>query len=52
MLADEADIAKTTLQRIELAKHTATLDILISLSLALEVPLDEMMRFDTSAENI
>jgi len=49
-LADLADVAKITVQRIENAKFTATLDVLISLSDAMGVPLEEMMNFSVSKE--
>jgi transcriptional regulator with XRE-family HTH domain len=42
-LADMADISKLTIQRLELAKFSVTLDILISLTRALEIPLKELM---------
>jgi transcriptional regulator with XRE-family HTH domain len=41
-LADLSDIAKTTIQRIENAKLCATVDVLISISRALNVPLSEL----------
>jgi transcriptional regulator with XRE-family HTH domain len=44
-LADMADIAKITVQRIELAKYTATLDVMISLAKALEISLPELTDF-------
>ena len=44
-LADMADIAKITVQRIELAKFVATLDVMISLTKALEIPLKELTNF-------
>lgn len=46
-LADIADIAKITIQRIENAKFTATLDVLISISKALKIPLKELLDFKT-----
>ena len=46
-LADIADIAKITIQRIENAKYTATLDVLISISKALKIPLKELLDFKT-----
>jgi transcriptional regulator with XRE-family HTH domain len=42
-LADMADISKLTIQRIELAKFSVTLDVLISLTRALELPMGELM---------
>jgi transcriptional regulator with XRE-family HTH domain len=44
-LADHADIAKATVQRIENAQYSVTLDILFSLARALQLPLREMMDF-------
>ena len=44
-LADIADVAKITIQRIENHKYSVTLDILISLSKALKVPLTELVAF-------
>ena len=44
-LADHANIAKAAIQRIENAQYSATLDVLLSLSRALRVPLPEMMEF-------
>ena len=42
-LADMADVSKLTIQRLELAKYSVTLDILISLTRAFELPLQELM---------
>jgi transcriptional regulator with XRE-family HTH domain len=42
-LADMADVSKLTIQRLELAKYSVTLDILISLTRAFEIPLGELM---------
>ena len=44
-LADIADVAKITIQRIENAKFTVTLDVLVSLSDALKIPLKELLDF-------
>ncbi|RNI28847.1 XRE family transcriptional regulator [Rufibacter latericius] len=44
-LADSANIAKTTVQRIENAKFTVSLDVLISLSEALQIPLRELVDY-------
>jgi DNA-binding XRE family transcriptional regulator len=44
-LADTADVAKITIQRIENAKYSATLDMLITLSKALKIPLKELLDF-------
>ncbi len=49
-LADIADIAKITIQRIENAKFTATLDVLISISKALKIPLKELLDFKTKSQ--
>lgn len=42
-LADEADIAKPTIQRMEKGQAGATLDILLSLARALQIPFRELM---------
>lgn len=44
-LADYADVAKLTVQRIEHARGAPTLDVLVSLARALQLPLREMMDF-------
>lgn len=44
-LADSAEIAKITIQRIENAKYSATLDMLVTLSAALKMTLSELMDF-------
>lgn len=49
-LADYADVAKLTVQRIEHAKGAPTLDVLVSLAQALQLPLRELMDF-TDAES-
>jgi transcriptional regulator with XRE-family HTH domain len=49
-LADYADVAKLTVQRIEHAKGAPTLDVLVSLARALQLPLRELMDF-TEAES-
>ena len=41
-LADTADIAKITIQRIENAKYATTLDMLLTISKALRIPLSEL----------
>ena len=43
VLADEADIAKPTVQRIEKGQAAATLEVLLSLARALQVPFGEFM---------
>ena len=49
-LADLADVAKITVQRIENAKYTATLDVLISLSKAMKIPLKDFVDFKLPTE--
>ena len=44
-LADMAEISKITIQRIENAKYSVTLDTLVSISDALNVPLKKLMEF-------
>lgn len=44
-LADIADVAKITIQRIENAKFTVTLDVMVSLSKALKIPLKDLVDF-------
>jgi transcriptional regulator with XRE-family HTH domain len=44
-LADVADLSKPTIYRIETARYSATLDVLVSLAQALEVPLAELVSF-------
>lgn len=44
-LADTADIAKITVQRIENAKYSATLDMMVTLAKALKVTLKELVSF-------
>jgi transcriptional regulator with XRE-family HTH domain len=50
-LANLADVAKITVQRIENAKFTATLDVLIALSNAMGISLKEMFDFDLPCED-
>lgn len=45
-LADIANISKLTIQRIENAKYAVTLDTLISISKALEIPLSELVNIE------
>ena len=47
--ADYADVAKLTVQRIEHAKGAPTLDVLVSLARALQLPLRELMDFTRAA---
>ena len=42
-LADYADVSKMTVHRIETAQFSATLDVLLSLAKALQVPWTEFM---------
>ncbi len=44
-LADIADVAKITIQRIENAKFTVTLDVMVSLAKALKIPLKDLVSF-------
>lgn len=44
-LADTAEISKITIQRIENAKYSVTLDTLISISAALNLPLKKLFDF-------
>jgi transcriptional regulator with XRE-family HTH domain len=50
-LADNANISRPTIQRIESAKFSVTLDVLLSLSEALEMPLPDLMRFSTEEKH-
>lgn len=50
-LADRADVAKITVQRIENAKYTVTLDVLISLAIALEISLSDLINFKLVSDN-
>lgn len=44
-LADYADVAKMTVHRIETAQFSATLDVLLSLAKALNVPIYELLKY-------
>jgi DNA-binding XRE family transcriptional regulator len=44
-LADAADLAKITIQRIENAKYSATIDVLVSIASALKISLSELVDF-------
>jgi DNA-binding XRE family transcriptional regulator len=44
-LADSAELSKITIQRIENAKYSVTLDTLISISDALQIPLKRLVDF-------
>ena len=49
-LADISDISKKTIQRIENAKSSPTVDVLISLSRAMKIPMSELMDFHLPRE--
>lgn len=49
-LADIANVPKITIQRIELAKFSATIDTLISIAKALGVSLGELTTIKNSDE--
>ncbi len=49
-LADYADVAKMTVHRIETAQFSATLDVLLSLTKALQLPLSELVKFPSMEE--
>jgi len=44
-LADLAEVSKMTIQRIENAKYSVTLDTLVSISEALQLPLRKLLDF-------
>jgi len=44
-LADMAEVSKITIQRIENAKYSVTLDMLISISDALQIPLKQLVDY-------
>ena len=44
-LADVADVSKPTIYRIETARYSVTLDVLVSLAQALELSLAELVSF-------
>ncbi len=44
-LADMANLAKTTIQRIENAKYATTIDALVSIAKALDITLSELVKF-------
>lgn len=50
-LADMANIAKTTVQRIEHGRLVVSLDVLISLSEALQITLPELVNFPFDNQN-
>lgn len=45
-LADDADIDKKTVQRIENSQINPSLDILFSLAFALKITLSELLQFE------
>ena len=49
-LADLADVAKITIQRIENAKFRVTIDVMLSLAKALNLPLSELADFSIPKE--
>lgn len=44
-LADSANVPKITIQRIELAKSCATIDMTVSIANALEIEVKKLMEF-------
>lgn len=50
-LADLTDMAKTSIQRFENAKMSATIDTLVSISKALDIPMRELMDFSFPKES-
>ncbi len=44
-LADIADVSKLTIQRLENVKYSVTLDTLVSISSALQIPLKKLVDF-------
>lgn len=44
-LADTANVPKITIQRIELAKSSATIDMAISIAEALDIDVKDLMNF-------
>jgi len=49
-LADLSDLAKTTIQRVENAKFSVSLDVLICLAKALNIPLSKLVEFSLPKE--
>ncbi len=43
-LADDAEVAKTTIQRIELARMVTNLDVILSLARALDVSPEDLFK--------
>ncbi|TSJ48257.1 helix-turn-helix transcriptional regulator [Fluviicola chungangensis] len=44
-LADTANVPKITIQRIELAKSSATIDMAVSIASALEIEVRKLLEF-------
>lgn len=44
-LADSANVPKITIQRIELAKSSATIDMTVSIANALEIEVKKLVEF-------
>jgi putative transcriptional regulator len=51
-LADLADIAKKTIQRIENGKYSVTMDVLICVTNALEMKLEDVVAFKLPKEKM
>jgi transcriptional regulator with XRE-family HTH domain len=49
-LAELADVAKNTIQRIESAKFSVTIDVLYCLAIGLKLPLCDLLDFNISQE--
>lgn len=49
-LADTANVPKITIQRIELAKSAASIDMVVSIAIALEVDIKELLVFEKNKE--
>jgi transcriptional regulator with XRE-family HTH domain len=44
-LADMANVAKITIQRIENAKYAVTIDVLVSIANALDISVSELVKY-------
>jgi DNA-binding XRE family transcriptional regulator len=44
-LAEESDLAKQTIQRLEWGQYNPTLGVIISISKALDIPLPDLVKF-------
>lgn len=51
-LAERAHLSKSYIQRIEAGEATPSLEVMVRIARALEVPLDELYQFDRSVHNI